>query len=261
MAQTAAENSRRQRLARYEYERTQRARDKFYAQSVPGERATTEHRPRYSSETEASFVSFTTLAAPKPAKKAFRKAEKAAAKPDIEAAVDYLEQAIELYPQYAAAWTLLGRTRFQAGDHEEAALALRRSVEIDPAYLNPYPDLAYLAVLDGNWSHVINLADQMIRINPSFTLGYYYRGYALLQRGELQPAERALSTAIATPDARMFPEARYILGEVYRHQAAYPLAAIEYRRFVEVVPRGEWSAKASDWLEQWEDLGVVLPAP
>ncbi len=257
---TQEENRRRESLARYEHRRTQRAQEQFLAVAGHNHQLTRQYHPRYSSETEASFVSSTTLLAPKPAKKAFRKAQKAAAKPDLEGAVEHLEQAVELYPEYAAAWTLLGHIRLQTGETEKAATALERAVEIDPAYLEPYPELAYLAVVEDRWDDVTSIADQMLRVNPSFTLGYCYNGYALLQTGELASAEKALVDARATSDAALFPEVHYVLGEVYRKQAAFPLAAIEHHSFVDSVSGGEWAEQAAKWLREWDALCVIEPA-
>jgi len=257
------QNRRRQEQASYEHRRRERQRDRVYSQHFPGYgrnkddlRAAGFGR-RYSSETRPSFVSITTLAAPKLARRAYRKAQDAAALPDLEVAAEHLDQAIALYPDYAAAWSLLGRVRVRTGDHGQAVQALQRSIEIDAKYLEPYPDLAYLTVTEGRWLDVVRLADQMIKVNPLFTLGHYYRGYALLQQGQLQIAEKALSTALSTPDASLFPDVHYVLGEVYRSQASYPLAAREYVLYTAAVSQGAWAEEANRWLEDWRILGVI----
>lgn len=125
--------------------------------------------------------------------------------------------------------------------------------------MEPYPDLAYITVAERRWADVVRLGDQMIKMNPFFTLGYYYRGYGLFQQDQFQTAEKALLNALSTPDAHLFPDVHYVLGEVYRSQRAHPLAAREYRLYTAVKPHGFWAEKANRWLSEWEILGVIPP--
>jgi predicted Zn-dependent protease len=48
---------------------------------------------------------------------------------DLEAAVGHLERAVELDPDYSAAWKILGRARETAGDLAGAAAAWEQGVE------------------------------------------------------------------------------------------------------------------------------------
>ena len=177
--------------------------------------------------------------------------------PDYDNAIGHVKEAIKLYGDYAAAWVLLGRIQLHRRNGEEAAAAFQRSIEIDPKFLEPYPDLAYLTVVEKKWPEVIRLGDEMIKINPYFTLGYYYRGLGLLQRDQLNTAEKAFLVALATPDIALFPDVQYMLGEVYRQQSSYPLAAREYRRYLAAAPEGFWSERVTRWLHEWETLGVI----
>jgi predicted Zn-dependent protease len=47
-----------------------------------------------------------------------------------EEAIGHLERAVELDPDYSAAWKLLGRAREAAGREEEALAALRTGIEV-----------------------------------------------------------------------------------------------------------------------------------
>ena len=46
------------------------------------------------------------------------------------AASQHLESAVEQDPLYTAAWKELGRVRLQLGEHEAAALAWRKGIEV-----------------------------------------------------------------------------------------------------------------------------------
>ena len=217
------------------------------------------YAPYLSRRSKESFVSITTLAAPKPARKAYKKATKEMNKrePDIDVAAGHLEQALAEYPEYAAAWTLLGRVRRRAGDKPRAHEALQKSIELDPMYLKPYPQLAHMAAERKEWGEVLRLSKAMLKINPYFPLGHYYKGSALLKQGNVKDAEKALREGLDAPDASLFPESHYMLGEVYRTQKDVTLAAREYRLYASAARPGTARDQAVQWLSQWEELGLI----
>ena len=118
-------------------------------------------------------------------------------------------------------------------------------------------NLLHLAVIESEWPEVVRLGDEMIAVNPLFTLGHYYRGYALLQQDRIELAEQSLRIALSTPDQRRFPDVHYALGEVLRRRALFSSAALEYRLYAEVAPDGEWAEKAREWLREWANLGLI----
>ena len=209
-----------------------------------------------------SFVSVTTLAAPKSARKAFRDASRQLEKPnpDLERSSALLEQAVAEYPDYAAAWTLLGSVRYKRGDLTAARDAFARAIEADPKYLEPYIEHANLALAEKEWQEAVTVAGQLIKANSLFTLGYYYRGAALLRLGTLKEAEKAALDALQTVDAKVFPETHFLLGEVYAEQREYPLAAREYRIYLAEGSSGEWGNYVNTRLKEWELLGIIEPA-
>ena len=241
----------------------ERARSRFLGRSYSsyGRRRSSGYVSGLSRQSKQSFVSITTLAAPQPARKAYKKATKEMNKsaPDFDAASRHLEQAIDEYPEYAAAWTLLGRVRRRAGDKDRAHQALQRATELDPKYLEPYPQLAHIATEKREWAEVLRLSKAMLKISPYFVLGHYYKGSALLRTGNLTGAEKAFRGALDTPDALLFPESHFMLAEVYRSQRDVTLAAREYRLYASAARSGPAVDKAVRWLNEWEELGVIEP--
>ena len=217
--------------------------------------------PRLSSHTKPSFVSITTLAAPKAARAGYKKAAKQMNKrnPDSDLAMEHLQEAVSIYPDYAAAWTLLGRVQYRAGDRESAEQSLQRALEIDPQFLGAYSPMARIAVQDKRWDELLRLSEQMLRINPVFTLGHYNKGGALLKQGDTAAAEKALREALSTPDAELFPESHYMLGSLYHVQRDVQLAAREYRIYAASAPPGPTTEQAWRWVQLWEQRGVIEP--
>ncbi len=180
-------------------------------------------------------------------------------KPALEAAIWHFERAVQMYPDYAAAWTTLGRARRRRGGLGSARSALLRSIQIDPSFLTPYQQLAHMAVAAGRFTEVLLLAEKIIELNPLFPMGHYYKGAALLKLEGPEPARKAVVEAMSTPDADFYPVTHYLLGEVYRANDDYWSAAREYRLYLASRPSDAWATKASDRLEGWERLGLIEP--
>jgi hypothetical protein len=81
---------------------------------------------------EGSTVSATTLQAPKEAQKAFEKAKKAIDKMKYDEARPHLEKAVADYPQFAVAWTELGKCFQMARDLPQARAAFEKAIQADP---------------------------------------------------------------------------------------------------------------------------------
>ena len=91
-----------------------------------------------------STVSMTSLMAPKEAKKAYEKAVKKFADREYDDAVESLDEAVTLHPDYAAAWTLLGQVRYSQRLYPAATAAFEKAIEADETYVGPYAPLARL---------------------------------------------------------------------------------------------------------------------
>ena len=169
--------------------------------------------------------------------------------PDFDVAVRHLEQALVEHPEYAAAWTLLGRVHRRTG--------LQRSIELDPKCLEPYPQLAHMANEDKEWAEVGRLSKAMLEINPYFPLGHYYKGIALLKQGNLTDSAKALREALEAPVAVLFPESHYMLGEVYHSQNDITLAAREYRHYASAARPAPALDSAQQRPSAWEGLCVI----
>jgi tetratricopeptide (TPR) repeat protein len=65
-------------------------------------------------------------------------------------ALRQIEQAINLEPSYAPAWTALGAVKFVGGQREEAAVAFRKAVELAPTSVDARLALANFQWASGN---------------------------------------------------------------------------------------------------------------
>lgn len=211
--------------------------------------------------TQASGVSATSLAAPPKAKSSFEKALDELSKGEssnLDKTMRHLEEALALYPDYAAAWTVLGQVKSQVGDAQAAVHALERALQADSRYLNPYGPLAELMIAARNWKRALELADFVLSVNPANTQMRWYRAISLFEMKEQDKAIVSL-TELQSDEAgeQQYPQSHHILGLIYAGRGQFPHAAVEYRRFLELSPKAGISNKVRRLLYEWEQLGVI----
>ncbi len=80
--------------------------------------------------------------APRAARKEFDKAREEMARGRLRQAVPHLEKTVHLDPDFARAYNYLGACLGTLGEFDEAAKALRRAVELDPASAEARANLA-----------------------------------------------------------------------------------------------------------------------
>jgi Tfp pilus assembly protein PilF len=208
-----------------------------------------------------SIVSATTLQAPKKAMSSYDKAMREMTKKsgDPEKASKELEKAVAEYPQFAAAWTLLGDTRAKMENPEGAREAYEKAVEADPDYLRPYPALVQMAVNAKDWQRTSELSEKMLALNPGITQVRYYQAVAQLNMGNIDGARSTAMAIQSGPDAASFPVTHQMMGLIYSQQGAFSEAAKEYRNYLQADPNAASAEQIKKQLNEWEVLGVIAP--
>jgi hypothetical protein len=141
-------------------------------------------------------VSMADLKAPPKAQQALDKGAKALVARDVSGARKYLEQAVEIYPDYPAALTLLALTR--AKDDQAGALLLaRRASQLSPERAFTRAVLAGVLNDSGQSQPALDEADAAIALSASLWQGHFERARALASLGHL---DDALTSAIRADD-------------------------------------------------------------
>jgi tetratricopeptide (TPR) repeat protein len=210
-------------------------------------------------------VSATSLAAPKQARKAYEKALKELRKRDAKSrkpkkAIKELEKAVAEYPEYAAAWTLLGRTRLAVNDTEGAREAFDKATKADPKYLSPYIPLLRMELNEERWAEVNLVSERLLSLNPHMTEVQYYRAVAAFNLGKMDLAEHLVLGIQSGEGSERFPGTHRLLGLIHARQGNFPLAATAYRDFLAAQPLGPVAKDLRRQLTEWEALGVIPQA-
>ncbi|MDA0207534.1 MAG: tetratricopeptide repeat protein [Acidobacteria bacterium] len=209
----------------------------------------------------ASAVSITTLEAPKGAQKAYEKALKEARKGEsakVAKVIAALEQAVALYPRYAAAWTLLGQVRMQEGDIPGAETALENALEADQRYVLTYEPLILLRVGQKDWKRTAILADFVLSFDPANTNVRWYQTVAFFQLGSLDEAAASIDKLQSDKQAAaMFPQMHHLRGLIYAQRGEFEDAAAEYKQYLELAPDSVAGDTIKQQLDQWETRGAI----
>ena len=207
-------------------------------------------------------ISLNTLGAPKKAKKSYQKALKELAKKKAKPskAVKELEKAVKLYPEFSAAWNLLGQLRLTAGDPNGAREAFQRAVAVEPNYVSPYLPLALLRLDERRWKDAAQLSRQVLELNPDVIRAHYPLGVASYFLGDLDAAEKSSRKVLNSSEARTYPRMHYLLGVVLAGKGNFPSAAAELRRYLVISPDAPEAEPLKKELQKWEAEGRIKSA-
>jgi hypothetical protein len=81
------------------------------------------------------------LSIPKAARREYEDAQRALGRRDVSAAVAHLKRALDLAPQFSAAWNHLGTITYQTGQYVEAEADFRKGLAADPDAYAPLVNL------------------------------------------------------------------------------------------------------------------------
>ena len=213
-------------------------------------------------------VSATSLAAPKEAQTALRKALREldkghSAKPaksaqHLEKARQYLEKAVAEYPEYATAWTKLGQVKADTGDPDGAIAALEKSVKLDEHYLPPYDALVWLYMDKRDWDHATELAKFVLDINPAVAKMRWYQAGCAYESGRDDEAIALFREIQSDAEAaKQFPQTHLFLGLIYARRGELAKAAADYRLYLQFVPDAQDAEAVKKQLNEWEQLGAL----
>ncbi len=213
---------------------------------------------------EGTTISATTLAAPKDARKAYEKGREAARKKKFDEALKHFQKAVQLYPQYAAAWYELGFIHQQQNRKEQAREAYAKSLEADAKYTKPYLQLALLAAQDRNWQEVADTTDRLLRLDAfDYPQAYFFNSVANFNLRKLDAAERSVREGLKLDTQNRIPKMKHLLGVILANKQDYVGAAEQLRAYLPHAANeqeAELVRKQLAEVERFAGLSAVPPA-
>jgi tetratricopeptide (TPR) repeat protein len=188
--------------------------------------------------------------------RAYEKAQKVKTEKPAEAEKD-LTKAVQIYPQFAAAWTLLGDIHRQSEQLEDARADYTRAIAADPQFVNPTYGLAVISMQEKKWDEAIRLTDQVLKLNAlAYPLAYFFNAAANYNLQKFDAAEEAGKKFKAMDTQHSHPDVCLLLSYIYSRKQDYAGAAREIRDYLAAAPNSPNAEALKTDAKRFEDLDV-----
>lgn len=184
-------------------------------------------------------VSARELAIPDSARREYQEAQKLLSRRDVPGATARLRRAVELAPQFVAAWNNLGTIAYQSRDYAAAEEHFRRALSEDPSAYEPLVNLGGALLSQGKSEEALRFNLYAVLSRPNDALANSQLGMTYFAVGNLDLAEKYLVIARRL-DPGHFSHPQITLAEVYLRRKEYAKAAAELEDFVRRHP--DWPA-------------------
>lgn len=194
-------------------------------------------------------VSASQLTVPDKARREYQRATDRLEKHDVSRAVQHLEKALELAPQFAAAWNYLGMIAYHYGDFRLAEEYFSEALEQDAGAYAPLVNLGGALLSQGKVEEALPINERAVLARPDDALAHSQLGQCYLPLDRLEDAERHLRQAKAL-DPRHFSFPQLALAELYQQRRDNPALILELEEFLEYHPDSDRASEVTDWLNQ-----------
>lgn len=179
-----------------------------------------------------------TAGVPEAARELYKQAMESAKSGDPKKAIEELNKALEIYPNFMAALNQLGVQYMEVKEWGKAVEALRKAIGIAPEAF--HPRLNYGIVLLQLKDFKSAAAELSIAVQKDGSSGpaHFYLGRALVSLGNYDDAENALRQTIAIGGEEAVEAHRY-LGAVYIEKHDSARAADELEAYLKAAPKAK----------------------
>ncbi len=175
-------------------------------------------------------------------------------------AEDHLRRALDLYPDYAAAWVVLGQVLVSEKKSDEAKTACAKAEEVDPGYVASYLCLAEFAANDSNWPELAKISAQAMEIDPiGNPYSLYYAAAAGFHQNQLAQAEMHAQAAVKLDEWHHVPELHLLLAQIYDAAGNVVGEVAQLKEFLKVASNSKDAPKAKNTLALLEATPVKAP--
>jgi tetratricopeptide (TPR) repeat protein len=186
---------------------------------------------------EGLTVSATSARAPARARKEYEKGIELETKKKWNAALESFQKAVEVYPEYAAAWLEIGRLQIQKNDSGAARESLQRALAADSKFVSAYHELALLAAHNKQWQEVVGATDELLKLNPiDFPSDYLLNAVGNLYLQHYAAAEKSSLRGLELDKQHRFPRLEYVLGILFAQTHDYAAAVQHLRNYLGLSP-------------------------
>ena len=200
---------------------------------------------------DQATVSTRELSVPEKARREFREAQQKLSHRDVAAAVVHLEQAVEIAPQFSAAWNNLGTIAYQRREFANAEHHFRKALEHDPESFEPLVNLGGVLLTEGKLDEALQYNSSSVLTRPTDALGNSQLGMTYFALGNLDLGQKYLEIAKRI-DPNHFSYPQLTLAQIHLRRNNHAAAAAEFRDFLKRHPDAREAATVRDFLKNLE---------
>jgi tetratricopeptide (TPR) repeat protein len=205
--------------------------------------------------TEGTTISASSLAAPKDAKKAYEKGMGDLKKKKFDDAFKNFQKAVEVYPNYAAAWFELGRLHGANGDAALARGSFQEAVKAEPKFVSPYMEMAVIDWKAEKWQSVAELTDKVVKLDSfDYPQAYFLNSLANYYLKNMDAAEKSAREAVRLDTRKQYLTTIRLLGVILAQKEDYTGAVEQLKSYLQLAPQASDAATVRNQLSQLEKL-------
>jgi Tfp pilus assembly protein PilF len=205
-------------------------------------------------------LSMTSLSAPKDARQAYEKGRKAETEKKFADAEKELNKAVQVYPQYAAAWYLLGEAHRLGKQTDQAVKEYSQSITCDPQFVSPYFGLTVIAIGQQRWQDALHLSDQLTQLNPlAYPMAYFYNSAANYNLHQIEAAEKSALKFQSLDTDHQTPDVSLLMANILEAKQDYAGAAQQLRDYLAQVPNAPHAEEIKAEALRLESLAPAKP--
>ena len=198
-------------------------------------------------------VSATRLEVPAKASSEYQKACGAFKDKRFPAAEDAVRKAIDLDPNYVAAWVVLGQVLDAQNKRDDARKACSQAMTVDPTYVPPYICLADFAAKDNNWDEVSRLSTRALELDPvSNVYAFYFTAAAEFHLHQILKAETDALSVVRLDIWHHLPQIHRLLAKIYEIKGDSHAEETQLKEYLKQAPNSDDSAQMKSLLAQLE---------
>ena len=173
-------------------------------------------------------ISARELSIPARARQEYEEAQKHLSRPDVDGAIARLQRAVEIAPQFSAAWNRLGTIAYQSRKYAEAENYFRKSLAADPQAFEPLVNLGGVLLNLGKPDEALQLNLYAVLRRPSDALANSQLGMSYFLSRKPDLAEKYLTIAKQLDPAH-FSHPQLMLSEIHlqRNERAAAIEELE----------------------------------
>ena len=189
-----------------------------------------------------AVVSARELSIPNRARKEYAEAQRQLSRHQVDRAIAHLERAVEIAPQFAAAWNNLGTIAYQSRRYPDAEGDFRRALEQDENAFDPLVNLGGVLLTLGKLDEALDFNLYAVLNRPNDALANSQLGMTYFAVNNFDLAIKYLKVAKRLDPAH-FSHPQMTLAEIYLRRGQPKAAAAEMEDFLRWHP--DWPQKES----------------